>query len=106
MTMLPGWPCAVCSRASNSISIKIPDRPVAQFCCMECARIYMTKTPVKPDEATASVIGGNEGGAYLDQIGVFDLRQLSPDQWGEFCGKIFQGTCDELRRRADDEIPF
>jgi len=66
----------------------------------------MTKTPVKPDEATAAVIGGNEGGAYLEQIGEFDLRKLTPDQWKVFCGKIFQGTCDELRRRADDEIPF
>ncbi|QDP60539.1 MAG: hypothetical protein Unbinned338contig1000_32 [Prokaryotic dsDNA virus sp.] len=73
---------------------------------MDCARIYMTKTPVKPDEKTAAAIGGNAGGEYLDSIGVFDLRQLSPDQWGEFCGRIFQGTCDELRRRANDEIPF
>jgi len=66
----------------------------------------MTKEPVKPDERTAALIGGNEGGAYLESIGVFDLRDLSADQWGEFCAMIFTGACDELKRRADDEIPF
>lgn len=106
MTMLPGWPCHVCRRASDGTSIHLPGHPVAQFCGAECARIYMTKTPVKPDEKTAAVIGGNAGGQYLDSIGIFDLRQLSPDQWAEFCGRIFQGTCEELQRRANDEIPF
>lgn len=66
----------------------------------------MTKEPIKPDEATAAIIGGREGGAYLDQIGKTDLAVLTDVEWGIFCGKIFLATCAEIKRRADDEIPF
>lgn len=66
----------------------------------------MTKNPVKPDERTAAGVGGNAGGAYLDKIGVYDLRKLNGDQWIDFCSAIFVETCAELKRRADDEIPF
>lgn len=105
MSAVLGYPCTVCRRASEAITINSPNG-FAHLCSTECGVIYMTKKPVRPDEKTAALIGGNAGGSYLESIGVFDLRQLTSEQWGEFCGKIFQGTCEELARRADDEIPF
>ena len=66
----------------------------------------MTKKPCDPDERTAALIGGNAGGEYLDKIGKTDLATMKPEEWEEFCARIFAATCDELRQRADDEIPF
>lgn len=106
MTKMPGYPCDVCCRASESIVINLPNQPIRQFCSHECAVIFMTKKPVKPDERTAAKIGGNAGGAYLDGIGKTDLASLTEDEWTEFCVRVFQGTCEELKRRANDEIPF
>ena len=58
------------------------------------------------NEKKAVQIGGNAAGGYLDQIGIFDLSRLSPEQWTAFCETMFRETCAELRRQADDEIPF
>lgn len=66
----------------------------------------MTGKKLDQNEQKAAIEGGILGGAYLEQIGVFDLRELTLEQWTTFCGKIFQGTCEELKRQADDEIPF
>ena len=52
------------------------------------------------DEVKAAIDGGYEGGEYLDSIGIFDLRQLSQDQWATFCGLIYRGTCTALRKQA------
>ncbi len=66
-----------------------------------------TKNPnLTADEAAAAWAGGEDGGQYLDSIGKFDLRSLSEKEWGEFCGRVFAGACADLRRRADDTIPF
>lgn len=66
----------------------------------------MSFPEIKQNETEAIRKGGMSGGAYLDQIGVTDMARLSKEQWNEFCGKIFQGVCDELRKQADDEIPW
>ena len=106
MTYMPGYPCEMCKRASNGFSITVPGKPVMQFCSHNCARDYMRNPNLTPNEAKAVLVGGNDGGAYLESIGQFDLRNLTAAQWAEFCGKIFRGTCAELQRVADDEIPF
>lgn len=64
------------------------------------------KPDLKQDERGAAIRGGEDGGAYLDSIGKFDLRTLSEAEWGEFCARIFAGAVAELRRVADDQIPF
>ena len=68
--------------------------------------IHANKPDLKPDERAAAVVGGNDGGAYLESIGKFDLRTLSEAEWGEFCARIFAGAVGELRRVANDQIPF
>lgn len=62
--------------------------------------------PLTIDERNAAVKGGEAAGAYLDQIGVFDLREMTDAQWLEFCGTLFRGACDALAEAADDAIPF
>ena len=105
-SFMPGYPCETCGRQSNGITITMTGK-TAMFCTKECARDYMRHDgDLTKDEVKAAIEGGYEGGEYLDGIGIFDLRQLSQDQWATFCGMIYRGTCTALRKQADDEIPF
>lgn len=107
MTCLPGYPCAVCRRASNGTTVSIPNQPLASFCGSDCARIFMTKAkPSEGIEAKAITRGGQEAGAFLDRIGKTDLAALSGAEWTEFCTIMWTETCAELARITDDEIPF
>lgn len=106
MTQLPGYPCATCQRQSQGFTMTIPKIGFNQFCSTGCMESFMKHNPATNDERAAALIGGNAGGEYLDKIGKTDLARLSPEEWGEFCALIFTGTCAELKRMADDEIPF
>lgn len=106
MTQLPGYPCAVCNRQSKSITANTPDAGFNQFCSVECLMSFLKPGPPSQDERKAALIGGNLGGQYLDQIGKTDLASLTPGEWEKLCTLIFTGTCEELKRQADDEIPF
>lgn len=106
MTQLPGYPCATCSRQSRGFTATLGDQGFYQFCSMECLVKFTKHNPATNDERKAALIGGNAGGEYLESIGKTDLATLTRDEWGEFCALIFTGTCAELKRLADDEIPF
>lgn len=106
MSGMPGYPCPVCRRAGGEVTLSVSGQPLQQICSIECARIFMSGKKLDMNEEVAVIEGGKLGGQYLEQIGEFDLRRLTPDQWAAFCGKIFQGTCEAMKRMADDEIPF
>lgn len=107
MTHMPGYPCATCRRASAGYSLTAPQRQVVSFCSDDCMRVYaMGITTLKQDETKAVLAAGNKAGAYLDQIGKFDLRTLTAQEWEAFCGMIFAETCAALKAQADGEIPF
>mgnify|MGYP001799708453 CR=1 FL=1 len=106
MTGMPGYPCPVCKRAGGEVTISQRGETLHHTCSAKCARILLQSKSLDFNEEKAVAVGGKVGGAYLEQIGKFDLRELSQSEWAEFCGKIFQGTCEELQRIADDEIPF
>ena len=36
--------------------------------------------------------GGNEGGAYLESVGVTDLQALTPEQWSTFLVTVVNGA--------------
>lgn len=105
---MPGYPCATCRRAANGFALSVPGKQVQQFCCLKCVEGYMRAgQPLDKIEAEAAFIGGGgEGGAYLDSIGKTDLARLTEAEWREFCGRVFRGTCAELQRIADDQVPF
>lgn len=106
---MPGYPCPVCRRQGGAVTVQgIGDR-LAHLCSAECATLFIkARGDIKMQhvERECAAVGGNDGGAYLDRIGKTDLASLSRDEWTEFCFKVFVGTCAELKRRADDEIPF
>ena len=106
MTSLPGYPCATCGRQSQGFTATVPQVGFFQFCTMECVMTFMKNGPATHDERKAALIGGDAGGEYLDKIGKTNLASLTPAEWEEFCSLIFTGACAELKRQADDEIPF
>lgn len=104
---MPGYPCEICRRESTGITVNFPNKPVAYFCCGSCAVAWVRSDGgLKLNEPKAIEAGGYAAGAYLDSIGVFDLRNLSADQWRKFCTTLFVEACADLKRQADDEIPF
>jgi len=69
-----------------------------------------------PNEKAAMEVGGEAGGAYLEELGKSDLAILSPDEWRMLIEVIVTGYCDTLRALADndqekldgmtDKVPF
>lgn len=106
MTKMPGNPCPVCSRASGAITIDIPGRGYARFCSNDCAEVWMKRRPQPHNEKVALEAGGAAAGAWLDRIGKTDLAALTPEEWAQFCAVLFEATCADLRRQADDWIPW
>ncbi len=57
-------------------------------------------------ESLAAGKGGEEGGAFLDQIGKSDLATLTPDEWFEFCRRIVGGYRKALVADLREAPPF
>jgi hypothetical protein len=82
--------CAVCRRRAWSIgSAPRQNAPILWLCddadCISVGKtVYnMAQKDVNLFELTSMKGAGKDGGAYLDELGVFDLTQLSPDQYDE-----------------------
>lgn len=44
--------------------------------------------------------GGRAGGAYLEQIGITDLAQMSREQYQIFCARVIAGALPDCQRSA------
>lgn len=106
MTGMPCDPCAVCCRASGAVAIDIRGRGHARFCSLECSEVWMKRRPQAHDEEKAIAAGGAEAGAYLESIGKTDLAAMTPEEWREFCKRLFEATCADLKRQASEWVPF
>jgi hypothetical protein len=108
----PPYPCVVCNRASAGFAFSAPESqtPPVFFCSMRCSEVWMIaqrkKIELSRDEAAAALAGGKVGGAFLEQLGRTDLRQLSRVEWAEFCGRLTRGYLEDLQRQADAQVPF
>lgn len=99
--------CPVCRRAGGAVTISKGSSLAVQLCSDECAKVYiMRPQALEHNEKQACLKGGEAAGAYLESIGKTDLATLSPAQWATFCETVFFETCADLRRQADDAIPF
>jgi hypothetical protein len=108
----PPYPCAVCRRAGAGFAFSAPGTRAAPafFCSMHCSEVWMVahrkRIELTRDEAAAALAGGKVAGAYLEQLGRTDLRQLSRVEWAEFCERLTRGYLEELQRQADTQVPF
>ncbi|WP_425070661.1 DUF6511 domain-containing protein [Sagittula sp. S175] len=109
MTCLPGYPCPICRRPGGWATINMTGAPLAGVCSPQCAEIWIKRKGqpnVEQFEREAVMAGGAKAGAYLDSIGKSDLGTMTREEWATFCETLWLETCDVLRKRADDDIPF
>jgi hypothetical protein len=77
-------------------------------CIQLLPKVYaMNKEQLDAYEMKAVRTGGAIAGSYLDEIEKFSLEQLDPEEWDEFCKRMWTGARDELQRLIrDGEAPF
>ncbi len=108
--------CGICARQSIGIGYRPPNTkpPAIMWLCDDLECIQTARAggyDMKQDnwnriESMAAQDGGSDGGEYLDQIGKFNLAELTPDEWAEFCRRIVGGYRKALAKRTAEECPF
>lgn len=71
-------------------------------------KVYdMPKDTLDAYDLKAITEGGEHAGSFLDEIGKYDLGQLTGPEWQDFCTRMVTGYQDGLRRMIEnDEAPF
>ncbi len=108
--------CGICARQAIGIGYSPPTgrtNKIMWLCddaeCIATARAGgydMKQDRWNRIESMAAQDGGSEGGEYLDQIGKFNLAELTPDEWAEFNRRIVAGYRKALAKRTAEECPF
>lgn len=110
--------CAVCLRRHNNIGWSPSDRHPVKWTCKPCLRaaedpilvqrVYqMPRKRLDEFEERAIIAGGEEAGAYLDELGKTDLATLHPDEWQEFGARWLVGYANAMRDMvANHAAPF
>ncbi len=105
--------CAVCARTGAGFGYAPGSRMKPLWTCddFDCIPIAKSTYNMRQQEFTrleslAAGEGGSEGGQFLDEIGVFDLRELTPDQFFEFNRRVVAGYRKKLVELLKDEAPF
>jgi len=67
--------------------------------CLEIAKgtKHMRQDEFNRVENVAAIKGGDEAGAYLEQIGKTDMIKLTREEWGEFCRRLVAGYRKALK---------
>jgi Family of unknown function (DUF6511) len=106
--------CAVCHRHAVALGYApVQKQPMIWLCdSNEChavaKRVYkMPKRELDAYELGAAREAGNQGGAFLDELGKTDLATLDGEEWSEFLRRIITGFEITMRKRIlDGEPPF
>lgn len=105
--------CSVCRKIEHGIGVRA-GHGVRWLCDdPDCLDIAIRSTAMKQDdfnrlEAEAAIVGGgNAMGAFLDELGVFQLDKLAPEQWAELCKRGAAGYRKHLKKLVDENAaPF
>lgn len=105
--------CAGCAGQAAGYGIVAKYKTDILWCCgePECFLAVQGtyKMPIgefKRLETAATELGGEEAGAYLDELGKFSLDELSQEEWREFCRRLVAGYRHALHETLRDEAPF
>lgn len=105
--------CGCCGRSATGFGYAPRTGQSVLWVCddPECLQLAKDSYAMKQDqfsriESMAAGKGGEEGGAFLDDIGKTDLASLSPDEWFEFCRRIVAGYRKALKHDLKGEAPF
>ena len=89
--------CAVCRAHAGAHGYGFRGKPQIHACddpkCISLLpKVYdMPNTTLDAYEEKAIAEGGDIAGAYLDEVGVYNLIELRAEQWGEFCRRMVTG---------------
>jgi len=99
--------CAVCARREVGIGVadweSFKKPPILWLCDdPDCIAKAKATYDMKQDEFTrieslAAGKGGEEAGAFLDQIGKTDMAKLTKTEWFEFCRRLVAGYRKALK---------
>ena len=105
--------CGCCGRAATGFGYAPKTGRTVLWVCddPQCLQIAKDSYIMKQDqfsrlESLAAQKGGDEGGAYLDQIGKSDLATLTIDEWCEFNRRVVAGYRKALINDLKGEAPF
>lgn len=105
--------CASCAGQTVGFGVVAKYKNDVLWCCGEpdcyvaILRTYtMPLGEFKRLEQIATVKGGEEAGAYLDEIGKFSLEELTEAEWETFCLRLVGGYRWALHETLKSESPF
>lgn len=105
--------CFVCARPAVGHGVAPDARSPIGWICDDLECIQIGKDTYKMDQgkfrrldSLAAQEGGAEAGAYLDEIGVYELDKLTVEQWAEFCRRLIGGYRVALKTTLRDEPVF
>lgn len=105
--------CACCARPAIGVGVVARYKNNPLWCCDRPECLALAKETLGMDARTfnrldtlATVTGGQEAGAYLDEIDKTDLAQLTEGEWGEFCQRLVAGYRAALEGSLKDTAPF
>jgi hypothetical protein len=99
--------CGVCQRQAAGVGYVPPkkDGPILWLCknedCLELGRhvFHMTQSKLSFHERNSLIDAGSEAGAYLEQLGKFDLAELSESEWFNFLTIVLTKYGEQMRSR-------
>ena len=98
--------CAVCRRRAWQLCYAPRQNAPMLWLCddIECIKLgkvvyHMAQKDIDLFELSSKKDAGNDGGAYLEELGVWFNRDVTPEQWDEFINRIIEGYQKHLRNK-------
>lgn len=105
--------CACCGRTATGFGYApSTGQPILWVCDdPQCLQLAKDSYSMKQDvftriESLAAGKGGEQGGAFLDEIAKTDLASLNEGEWFEFCRRIVAGYRKGMVELLKSEAPF
>lgn len=96
--------CAVCGRDSRGFC-RLEREKLIYFCSTKCESVTEL-IDTTPNEQNAIKHGSELAVEYLCEIGIWDLSQVSHEQWLQLCECIVSGYCEEMQKYQLRETEF
>jgi hypothetical protein len=100
--------CTICKRAA--VGLGVGDARDPRWLCAECVLLAGDIREVRRlnvYEIAAIHEAGDVGGQYLETLNQFDLSELQPAQYQEFCKRVILGFGDSIRKQIrSGRAPF
>lgn len=104
--------CFICRRSATGFGVTVVEYAKPEHVGWLCAKchdtnlgtraIRMTEPTFDRYERDALIQAGNEGGEYLDGLGITDLAALPPDQYHQFLQIVVNSFGEAMRHSLKD----